>query len=137
MENEPPVTLPEREEADFEVDSDNELEHAPFYDGADHECNDECDCDEIDDVNFGGDNLLKYMSWGKLEVSDSGKEVLRFLSSVMKGKSMSQTKAQDLLKYTREEPFPNPMLPGSLSACYDYVSVAHERLTGIFVICCL
>jgi hypothetical protein len=75
------------------------LELPPPYDGDDHVCDDECDCDAVDDVNYGGDDLLKYESWGTCEVTKTGKEILRFLSMVIKGKSMSSNKAEDLLRY--------------------------------------
>jgi hypothetical protein len=63
------------------------------------ECNDDCDCDAIDANDYGGDDLLKYMEWGQLEITETGAEVLRFLSMVMKGNSMSVNKADDLLRY--------------------------------------
>ena len=75
------------------------LEFPPHYEGQDHVCDDDCDCDAVDDVNYGGDDLLKYVTWGTCEITPTGKEILRFLSMVMKGKSMSSNKAEDLLRY--------------------------------------
>jgi hypothetical protein len=74
------------------------LEEPPDFDVEDHECGDGCDCNATDDINYGGDDLLQYVSWGECYVSETGKEILRFLSTVMKGKSMSSNKAEDFLR---------------------------------------
>jgi hypothetical protein len=122
-------------------------------DGGINYCDDDCDCDAIDNIEYGGHNLMKYMDWGRCEITPSGMEVLRFLSTIIKGKSMSSNKAQDLLRYEttrissflcyccerfflccrycRDPPFANPHLPASLSSCYRYCQVAHEELTGL------
>ena len=64
-----------------------------------HQCLDNCSCRDVDDVDYGGHNLLKYISWGECDISPTGKEILRFMACIMKGKSMSINKQQDLLRY--------------------------------------
>jgi hypothetical protein len=75
-----------------------------------HQCLDNCDCRDVDDVDLNGHNLMKYMSWGVCEITPTGREILRFMACIMKGKSMSLNKQQDLLRY----PPPPPTLPSCL-----------------------
>ena len=97
-----------------EVDVDDPLaiaDYEPFHlqltmprclsdDDPDHECNDDCQCDEFDsDEVDEGDHYLQFAGWGECEITESGRETLRFMSTVMKGKSMSQNKAEDFLRY--------------------------------------
>jgi hypothetical protein len=95
-----------------------ELENPP-----DHVCDDDCDCGVTDEVAFGRDDLLQYMSWGDCDVSPSGIETLRFLSAVLKGKSMSANKAEDLLRYVRV----------SLCFLFLFVSFCHAVFTFVIV----
>jgi hypothetical protein len=62
-----------------------------------HECNDDCECDAFDENEWDGGDM-KYLTWGECDITESGRETLRFLSTVMKGKSMSQNKAEDFLR---------------------------------------
>jgi hypothetical protein len=83
-----------------DVDEDDfNCEVAIPADGGINYCDDDCDCDAIDNINYGGHDLMKYMDWGDCDITESGREVLRFLSTIVKGKSMSRNKAEDLLRY--------------------------------------
>jgi hypothetical protein len=87
----------ELDDANYEDLGWEPLEEQPGH--GREECNDDCDCDAIDANDYGGDDLLKFIGWGDLEITETGAEVLRFLSMVMKGNSMSVNKADDLLRY--------------------------------------
>ena len=70
-----------------------------------HVCQEDCGCHQFEmDLWDGGgredghDRMLDFVEWGECEITESGKHVLRFLATVMKGQSMSQTKAEDCLR---------------------------------------
>ena len=79
-----------------EVDED---EYQRDFDADDHQCDINCDCDAVENGRWDDYDVMTFMSWGECDITPSGAEVLRFLSSIMRGKSMSQNKAQDILRY--------------------------------------
>ena len=91
---------------DDTTDDEVEVIPEPEYPEWRDECDDECDCDHFDNVRFEGPEIMKYIDWGNLVITKTGMEVLRFMAVVMKGKSMSQNKAEDFLRY--------PVLPAPL-----------------------
>ena len=85
--------------ATLEAELEPEFLLPPLVNGEEHVCDDECDCDFVDDVELGGEDVLRYIGWGDVNISPSGREILKFLTTVLKGKSMSFTKATDILRY--------------------------------------
>jgi hypothetical protein len=86
-----------------EGDGDDEggcdaVQYVVDYMEDDHQCTLECDCYSQENVAKDGYGELDFMSWGECDVTESGKEILRFMSTVMKGKSMSNNKAEDFLR---------------------------------------
>ena len=98
---------------DDSTDDEVEVEVVPepeYPEGRD-ECDDDCDCDQIDNVKYEGPEIMKYIDWGNLVITKTGMEVLRFMAVVMKGKSMSQNKAEDFLRYHALTAPPCPLSP--------------------------
>ena len=62
---------PDEEDGDADDELVGELEELPIYGSNQHECNDDCDCDAIDDVEYGGVDLMKYESWGDCHICGS------------------------------------------------------------------
>ena len=82
-----------------ELEGDEAFLVLPVRADGGHVCSNDCDCNmDGEDDDYEEKNMLKYMSWGDCEVTESGKEILRFLCTVMRGKSMSQKKAEDFLR---------------------------------------
>ena len=74
----------------------NEAEYRADWERDDHQCTLNCNCCAVE--NEEPKQLTKYLDWGTVHVTETGKEVLRFMSTIMKGKSMSMNKQEDILR---------------------------------------
>ena len=74
----------------------NEVEFRADWVRDDHQCSLRCDCLAVESEEPS--ELGKYLDWGSVEVTETGKEVLRFMATIMKGKSMSLNKMEDILR---------------------------------------